>query len=48
MLIGLIRAVETRTKDVSGEGLQEIEAEDVTTLPSKVPEGYPLLSVRRV
>ena len=89
MLIGVIRPVETRTLDVTGEGLhaiaaqltappgwelvsapalptkgstelhatatfarrdglREIEAEDRAALDAQIPEGWQLLSIRRV
>ncbi|MGN8026096.1 hypothetical protein [Microbacterium sp. 22242] len=33
---------------VRRDGVREIEADDMTALVAKVPEGYQLLSVRRV
>lgn|GEM_PF-437667 len=33
---------------VRRDGIQEIEADDMAALEAKVPEGYQLLSVRRV
>lgn len=89
MLIGMIRLVETRTRDVAGEGLEslaeqltappgwelisapalptkgktelhatgtfarrdairEIEAEDRAGLDAQIPDGWQLLSIRRV